>query len=133
MRSSLFLIYFIPTLFIPTILHAGNTTNSGICDSGINGIECRKIVTVTNHLDSTNREWKKARVSYQFRSTNGQSCTVRGEINEAENMRIIYNTSYINTPDEWAKPGLVIEQIRKGIWPHSINWQISCRTLNFDS
>ena len=133
MKPLLFLIFVLPLLLVPITSQANNTTTTGTCDSGMSGIECRKIVIVTNYQDDNNHEWKKARVSFQFRSTNGKSCTVHGKLRKAENIRMVYNTSYLNNPCEWTKPGLVIEQIRKGIWPHSINWRISCKTLSFEN
>ena len=120
-------------ILTPVTSQASDTITTGACDSGMSGIECRKIVTITNYQDGNNQEWKRARISFQFRSTNGNSCTVQGKLSEAENMRMIYNISYLNNPGEWSEPGLVIEQIRKGIWPHSINWRISCKTLSFES
>ena len=133
MKPFLFLIFIIPLALSSVTLQAGNATTAGTCDSGMSGIECRKVVTVTNYQGDNNHKWKKARISFQFRSTNGKSCTVKGKLSETENMRMIYNTSYINNLGEWIEPGLVIEQIRKGVWPHSINWRISCNTLSFES
>ena len=133
MKKFLFLICFIPLVLVSVTSQARIKSTTAICDSGMVGIECRKIVTMIDYRDDNNREWKKARVSFQFRSTNGKSCIVHGELSESENMRIIYNTSYVNNPGNWAKPGLVIEQISKGIWPHSINWRISCKSLSFEN
>ena len=133
MRQFSVLIFLMLLTLSPVISQARTKTTTATCDSGMSGVECRKIVTVTDYQEDSNRNWPKARVSFQFRSTNGNSCKVQGKLTHATNMRIIYNTSYLNKPGEWIKPGIVIEQIRKGIWPHSVNWRISCKTLSFKS
>lgn len=87
MRPYLILIFSILLVFVPVTSQSSNTTTTGVCDSGMNGIECRKIVTVTNYQDDNKLEWQKIRVSFQFRSTNDQLCTtVRGKLTKAENM-----------------------------------------------
>ena len=133
MKLFLFLIFFSPLVLAPVTSQARIKTTTATCDSGMAGVECRKIVVVTDHHDDSNHKWRKARVSFQFRSTSSNSCKVQGKLTRTENMRIIHNTSYLNKSGEWIKPGLVIEQIRKGIWPHSINWRISCKTVNFEN
>jgi hypothetical protein len=133
MKPFLFLIFFLPLTLVPVTSQARIKTTTTTCDSGITGVECRRIVSVSDYQDDNNREWPKARISFQFRSINGKSCKAQGKLSHTKNMRIIYNTSYLHKSGEWIEPGLVIEQIRKGIWPHSINWRISCKTLSFES
>jgi len=133
MKPFLYLIFLIPMVLAPVISQARIKTTTATCDSGMADIECRKIVTVTDYRDDSNLEWPKVLVSFQFRSTNSNSCKVQGRLTNTKNMRIIYNTSYLNKSGEWIKPGLVIEQIRKGAWPHSIDWRISCKTLSFEN
>lgn len=121
----LFIIFVKSLMLIPITSHARISSDTETCDSGMAGVQCRKIVT--EYRDDGSDEWLRAGVAFQFRSTNGESCNVHGKLNNAKNMRMIYNTSYPKKSGEWSKPGLVIEQISEGAWSHSTTWKIDCK------
>ena len=125
MKPFLFIIFVMPLMLAPITSQARISTDTETCDSGIAGVQCRKIVT--EYRDDGSDEWLKAGVAFQFRSTNGKSCNVNGKLTNAKNMRMIYKTSYPKKSGEWSKPGLVIEQIREGAWSHSTTWKIDCK------
>ncbi len=124
MKPFLFIIFVIPLILSPITSQARISTNTEACDSGMTGVQCRKIVT--EYRDAGSGEWLKAGVAFQFRSTNGKSCNVRGELTNAKNIHITYKTSDFKKSGEWSKPGLVIEQIKEGAWSHATTWKIDC-------
>ena len=128
MKPSLFIIFFIPLMIAPITSQARISTNTETCDSGMAGVQCRKIVT--EYRDDGNDKWLKAGVAFQFRSSNGRSCNVNGKLTNAQNMLMIYKTSNFKKSGEWSKPGLVIEQIKEGAWSHSTTWKIDCEEEN---
>ena len=81
---NLFIIFVIPLMLVPITSQAGISSNTEICDSGMAGVECRKIVT--EYRDDGSNEWLKAGVVFQFRSTNGESCNVHGQLTNAKNV-----------------------------------------------
>ena len=128
MKSFLFIIFVMPLMLAPKTSQARISSNTETCDSGMTGVECRKIVT--EYRDDGSGEWLKAGVVFQFRSTNGRSCNVNGKLTNAKNIHMIYKTSSFKKSGEWSKPGLVIEQIKEGAWSHSTTWKIDCEEEN---
>jgi len=125
MKPFLIIIFVISLMLTPITSQAIISTHTESCDSGMANVQCRKIVT--EYRDDGSGEWLKAGVAFQFRSLNGKSCNVHGELTNAKNMRMIFETSYPKESGEWSKPGLVIEQIREGAWSHSTTWKIDCK------
>ena len=64
MKTFLFLICSIPLLLVSVASQARIKSTTATCDSGMIGVECRKIVTVTDYRDNNDREWPKASVSF---------------------------------------------------------------------
>ena len=125
MRTFFIITFVMPLLFIPITLLARILSNTEPCNSGMIGVECRKIVT--EYRDDESGKWMKAGITFQFRSTNGKSCNVHGKLANAKNMRLIYKTTALKKSGEWSKPGLVIKQINEGAWSHSATWKIDCK------
>ena len=115
-------------MFVPIASQARISSDIETCESGMVGVQCRKIIT--EYRDDGSKEWLKAGVVFQFRSTNRKSCNVQGKLTNAKNMHMTYKTSDFKESGEWSKPGLVIEQVKEGAWSHSTTWKIDCEEEN---
>ena len=131
--SSLFSFLYFFFLFSLS-LEAKVDKSTEYCSSGIVYVECRKIEIRTNFEYDGRGDWFKSSDTYQFKSTNGKSCKVKGfliNITDKTNAKLVQSITYVNKRAEWSMPGLLVEQINEGEWKYDISWRFVCTIPNF--
>jgi len=92
------------------------------CNSGMRNLECRIVKTKTG-----GGEWLKPNHAYQFRTTDGSYCKIKGHLAESNNAKLVYNSTLPSRSGDWSAPGMVVERKGEGGWSFNLQWSVKCK------
>lgn len=114
-------------LTMPLTLSAAVKKSTVSCNSGMSNVQCRIVQTRTNYRNNGSGDWLKSNDTYQFRSTNGKFCKIKGSLTRATNAKLVYSSTNASRSGDWGGSGIQVSQKKEGRWDYSINWNITCK------